>query len=68
MAKTAHQGRHAALYGRARLKRKSMGDHAGRVDGERNASYVRALERFQRAHHIRASGRLTPKTERALGI
>jgi hypothetical protein len=68
MVKTAHEGRHASLYRRAQLKLKSMGDYAGRVDGRRHASYVRALERFQTAHHIRANGRLTPKTQRALGI
>ncbi len=45
-----------------------MGDYAGPVDGRRHASYVRAVERFQTAHHIRANGRLTPKTQRALGI
>jgi peptidoglycan hydrolase-like protein with peptidoglycan-binding domain len=68
LVKTAHHGRHASLYRRAQLRLKSMGDYAGRVDGRRHASYVRALKRFQTAHHLRASGRLTPKTQRALGV
>lgn len=68
MVKTAHKGQHASLYRRAQLKLKSMGDYAGRVDGKRHPSYVRALERFQTAHHLRATGRLTFKTQRALGI
>ena len=68
LVKTAHHGRNASLYRRAQLRLKSMGDYAGRVDGRRHASYVRALKRFQTAHHLRASGRLTPKTQRALGV
>lgn len=67
MVKTVHEGRHS-LYWRAQLKLKSMKDYAGPVDGRRHTSYVRALERFQTAHHLRANGRLTPRTQRALGI
>ncbi len=68
MLNTAHQGRHASLYRRAERKLKSLGDYAGPVDGRSHASYVRALKTFQTAHRLPATGRLTLKTRRALGI
>ncbi len=56
------------LYREAQQKLKDLRLYSGQVNGLRSASYVRALERFQRQHHIRASGRLTPQTRTALGM
>lgn len=67
-AARAQEGRYAGLYRRAQEKLKSMGDYSGPIDGVRNTAYVTALEHFQTAHHIRATGRLTHETVRALGI
>ncbi|MEQ1492383.1 MAG: peptidoglycan-binding domain-containing protein [Terricaulis sp.] len=56
------------LYREAQQKLTDLRLYSGQVNGVRSASYVRALERFQRQHHIRASGRLTPQTRTALGM
>src|SRR5262245_59845949 len=61
---TAHSAAHAnasstqALYTRAQQKLKDMGLYSGPVDGSRNAAYVDAIRKFQRDHHLQASGRL----------
>ena len=60
--------RYEALYRRAQQKLKDMGLYTGPVDGQRNTTYIASLEGFQRSHHLRASGRLTSQTQRALGL
>lgn len=56
------------LYRRAQQKLKDMNLYTGAVDGRRSGSYVHALERFQREHHLTADGRLNQSTRAALGI
>ena len=56
------------LYRRAQEKLKRLGIYAGEVDGARNATYVQALERFQRAHNLYVTGRLSAETRAALHI
>lgn len=58
----------ADLYRRAQQKLKDVNLYTGAIDGTRNAAYVRALERFQREHHLTADGRLNHQTRTALGI
>lgn len=65
---TPTRATNATLYREAQQKLTDLRLYSGQVNGVRNASYVRALERFQRQHHIRASGRLTPQTRTALGM
>ncbi|MBL8543084.1 MAG: peptidoglycan-binding protein [Hyphomonadaceae bacterium] len=59
---------HADLYRRAQQKLKDVNLYTGAIDGTRNAAYVRALERFQREHHLTADGRLNHQTRAALGV
>ncbi|MGE3303043.1 MAG: peptidoglycan-binding domain-containing protein [Hyphomonadaceae bacterium] len=47
---------------------KTLKLYAGPIDGTRNAAYVQALQRFQRAHRLPATGRLSAETRSALGI
>ena len=68
VASNTREGRNASLYRHAEKRLIELGLYSGAVDGARNAAYVHSLENFQRAHHIRATGRLTHETERALGI
>lgn len=56
------------LYRRAQRKLVRLHMYNGAVDGERNDAFVQSLERFQRAHHIRADGQLNPQTRSALGV
>lgn len=63
-AKTSY----AALYRRVETKLKQDNLYSGPIDGRRTAAYVAALEKFQTAHNIKATGRLTPETRKALGI
>lgn len=57
-----------SAYRAAQQKLKDMRLYDGAVDGTRNAAFVTSLERFQRAHNIRANGRLNSQTRAALGI
>ena len=56
------------LYRRAEQKLKDLRLYNGAIDGTRNAAFVQSLERFQRAHNIRATGRVNSETRAALGI
>lgn len=56
------------LYRRAEQKLTDLRLYTGAVDGQRNAAFVQSLERFQRAHNIRATGRINSQTRAALGI
>lgn len=56
------------LYRRAQQKLVDMHLYTGAVDGRRSDAFVRSLEQFQRAHNIRANGRLNSETRAALGI
>lgn len=56
------------LYRRAQQKLVDMHLYTGAVDGRRSDGFVRSLEQFQRAHNIRANGRLNSETRAALGI
>ncbi len=58
----------AGLYRRAQQKLTDMRLYTGAVDGQRSDAFVRSLEQFQRAHNIRANGRLNSETRAALGI
>jgi peptidoglycan hydrolase-like protein with peptidoglycan-binding domain len=55
-----------AEYRRAQHKLKELGMYRGPVNGRRNVAFVKAVENFQRSHHIAASGRLTRETMREL--
>ncbi|MEQ1490762.1 MAG: peptidoglycan-binding domain-containing protein [Terricaulis sp.] len=57
-----------SLYRRAQQKLTDMRLYTGAVDGQRSDAFVRSLEQFQRAHNIRANGRLNSETRAALGI
>lgn len=59
---------HESLYKRAQEKLKAMNMYAGPVDGKRSPVFVKAIEGFQSAHKLKASGRLNHKTQKALGI
>ena len=56
------------LYRRAQQKLADLHLYTGAVDGQRSDAFVRSLEQFQRAHNIRANGRLNSVTRAALGI
>ena len=56
------------LYRRAQRKLTDIHMYSGAVDGSRNTAFVVSLERFQRAHNIRASRRLNSETRAALAI
>jgi peptidoglycan hydrolase-like protein with peptidoglycan-binding domain len=56
------------LYRRAQQKLVDLHLYSGAVDGQRSDAFVRSLEQFQRAHNIRATGRLNSETRAALGI
>lgn len=56
------------LYRRAQQKLVDLHMYSGAVDGHRSDAFVRSLEQFQRAHNIRANGRLNSETRAALGI
>ncbi len=56
------------LYRRAQQKLTDIHLYAGAIDGTRNQAFVQSLERFQRSHNIRATGRLNSETKAALGI
>ncbi|MBX3429429.1 MAG: peptidoglycan-binding protein [Hyphomonadaceae bacterium] len=56
------------LYRRAQQKLVDMHLYSGAVDGQRGDAFVQSLKQFQRAHNIRATGRLNSETRAALGI
>ena len=56
------------LYRRAQQKLVDLRLYNGAIDGQRSDAFVRSVERFQRAHNIRANGRLNSQTRAALGI
>ncbi|MBK8543505.1 MAG: peptidoglycan-binding protein [Caulobacteraceae bacterium] len=56
------------LYRRAQQKLVDLRLYKGAIDGQRSDAFVRSVERFQRAHNIRANGRLNSQTRAALGI
>jgi peptidoglycan hydrolase-like protein with peptidoglycan-binding domain len=56
------------LYRRAQRKLADLHMYTGAVDGSRNTAFVQSLEHFQRAHNIRATGRINSQTRAALGI
>ncbi len=66
---TATQSRGVTdLYRRAQRKLTDIHLYTGAVDGTRNHAFVQSVERFQRSHNIRATGRLNSETKAALGI
>ena len=60
--------RHRELYKTAQEKLKGMSLYSGPVDGERNASFVKSVEDFQKQHKLKVTGLLTAETQKALGI
>lgn len=69
-AKTMHHTkavRHNEVW-RAERELKKIGLYSGRVNGRDNTAYLSALTNFQETHGLRANGRLTPETVKALGI
>lgn len=58
----------AGLYRSAQEKLRDLHLYNGEISGTRNAAYVSALRRFQREHHLNATGRLDARTRQALGI
>lgn len=60
--------RHEALYRSAQEKLKSMNLYSGPVDGQRNATFIKSVENFQRDHKLKVTGRMNAETSKALGI
>ena len=56
------------LYKAAQEKLKGMNLYSGPVDGQRNATFVKSVESFQKAHKLKATGLLSNETQKALGI
>ena len=60
--------KHQALYKTAQEKLKGMNLYSGPVDGQRNATFVKSVESFQKAHKLKVTGLLSNETQKALGI
>lgn len=59
---------YAKLYKAAQTKLKAADLYKGPIDGRRSPAYVAALKKFQADHNLKADGRLTPETRKALEI
>lgn len=59
---------YTALYKRTQEKLKTLGKYAGPIDGSRNPEFVKSVEAFQKDHNLKATGRVTRTTQKALGI